>query len=323
MSIPRITVVGSYATGLTLKVKRLPYTGETVLASGYRVHYGGKGSNQAVGCARLGAEVAFVAKIGADAFGEMALRLYRQEGIDAAFVHQTAEHPTGMAFIFVEAERGNNCIALDPGANDFLSPLDVAQCDAALKTSAVLLTQLEIPVASAAAALFRGRANGATTILNPAPVRPFPPSVLPLVDVLTPNQTDAKVLTGRSPDAGVEPEEVARDLIRAGVRQVVMTLGEKGALIVTASSAMHVPAMSMPAVDTTGAGDAFNAGLATALACGESLESAVEFAVVTGGLAVTREGVIPSLPRRKEVVQFYHDRSLRPPNWLVASGSAE
>jgi len=121
----------------------------------------------------------------------------------------------------------------------------------------------------------------------------------------------------------VEPEEVARDLIRAGVRQVVMTLGEKGALIVTASSAIHVAAMTMSAVDTTGAGDAFNAGLATALASGESLESAVEFAVVTGGLAVTREGVIPSLPRREEVVQFYQQRSLRPPSWLVASGKAE
>ena len=323
MSIPRITVVGGYATGLTLKVKRLPCTGETILASGYRVHYGGKGSNQAVGCVRLGAEVAFVAKIGEDAFGEMALRLYREEGIDVAFVHQTAERPTGMCFILVEAETGNNCVVVDPGANELLSPFDVAQCEAALKTSAVLLTQLEIPVAAAVAALFRARENGATTILNPSPVRPLPPSVLQLVDVLTPNQTAAKVITGRSPDAVVEPEEVARDLIRAGVRQVVMTLGEKGALIVTASSAIHVAAMTMSAVDTTGAGDAFNAGLATALASGESLESAVEFAVVTGGLAVTREGVIPSLPRREEVVQFYQQRSLRPPSWLVASGKAE
>ena len=160
MSIPRITVVGGYATGLTLKVKRLPCTGETILASGYRVHYGGKGSNQAVGCVRLGAEVAFVAKIGEDAFGEMALGLYREEGIDVAFVHQTAERPTGMCFILVEAETGNNCMVLDPGANELLSPFDVAQCDAALKTSAMLLTQLEIPVAAAVAALFRARENG-------------------------------------------------------------------------------------------------------------------------------------------------------------------
>ncbi len=318
MTIPRITVVGSYATGLTLKVKRLPSTGETVLASGYRVDYGGKGSNQAVGCARLGVEVVFLAKIGEDAFGEMALRLYREEGIDIAFVHRTAEHHTGVGFILVEAETGNNCIALDPGANELLSAADVAQCDSALKTAAVVLTQLEIPVAAAEAALSRGRAQGAMTILNPAPVRPLPASVLQLVDVLTPNQTEAKVLTGRSPDAGTEPEEVARDLIRAGVRKVVMTLGERGALIVTASSSKRIPAMPLCAVDTTGAGDAFNAGLATALASSESLESAVEFAVVTGGLAVTKEGVIPSLPRRKEVVQFYEQRSLKAPNWLLS-----
>jgi ribokinase len=138
-----------------------------------------------------------------------------------------------------------------------------------------------------------------------------------LVDVLTPNQTEAKVLTGRSPDDRTEPQDVARDLIRLGVRQVVMTVGERGALIVTASSSKHIPAMPLPAVDTTGAGDAFNAGLATALASGESLESAVEFAVVTGGMAVTKEGVIPSLPRRDEVVQFYQQRSLRLPEWLL------
>jgi ribokinase len=142
---------------------------------------------------------------------------------------------------------------------------------------------------------------------------------LQLVDVLTPNQTEAKVLTGRDPDDRAEPEEVARDLIRLGVRQVVMTLGEHGALIVTASSSKHIPAAPLRAVDTTGAGDAFNAGLATALASGESLESAVEFGVVTGGMAVTKEGVIPSLPRRDEVVQFYQQRSLQPPEWLLTS----
>ncbi|PYX23981.1 MAG: ribokinase, partial [Acidobacteria bacterium] len=148
MILPRITVVGSYATGLTLKVKRLPSPGETVLASGYRVDYGGKGSNQAVGCARLGAEVAFVARIGKDDFGGMVLRLYREEGIDVAFVQQTAEQSTGVGFILVEAGSGNNCIALDPGANELLSPADVARCCAALKSAAVVLTQLETPVAA-------------------------------------------------------------------------------------------------------------------------------------------------------------------------------
>ena len=183
----------------------------------------------------------------------------------------------------------------------------------------MVLTQLEIPVVAAEAALASGRTNGAITILNPAPVRPLPDSVLQLADVLTPNQTEAKVLTKRRPDAVVEPEEVARDLIRSGAKQVVMTLGENGALIVTASSSKHVPAIQVDAVDTTGAGDAFNAGLATALAWGESLDSAVEFAVVIGGLAVRKQGVIPSLPRREGVVQFYRERGRKVLNWLLSS----
>jgi ribokinase len=317
--MPRVSVVGSYATGLTLKVNRLPCAGETVLASGYRVDYGGKGSNQAVGCARLGAEVAFMARIGNDTFGEMALQLYREEGIDVTFVRESSGHHTGVGFILVEAGTGNNCIALDPGANESLSPADVAQCDPAFNSAAVVLTQLEIPGAAAEAALTRGRAHGATTILNPAPVRPLPASLLQLVDVLTPNQTEACVLTGRSPEAVVEPERLARELIQAGARQVVMTLGDKGALLVSASSFRHFPAPRMSAVDTTGAGDAFNAGLATSLASGETIEAAVEFAVLTGSLAVTREGVIPSLPRREEVLQFYQHRSLKPPDWLLTN----
>jgi ribokinase len=316
LPVPRIAVVGSYATGLTLRVKRLPSRGETVLASGYRADCGGKGSNQAVGCARLGAQVTFVASIGNDDFGKVALQLYREEGIDIKFLRQRPDVPTGVGFILVD-EEGHNCIALDPGANESLSPSDIAASGAALRGRAVLLTQLEIPVAAAEAALALGRAEGAVTILNPAPVRPLPKSVLQSVDLLTPNQTEANVLTCRGPDAADDPEAVARDLIHAGVKQVVMTLGEQGALIVTASSTKHVAAHAMRAVDTTGAGDAFNAGLASALAFGENLESAVEFAVITGGLAVTREGVIPSLPKRQEVAQFCDARGLRAPRWLA------
>lgn len=320
MAIPRITVVGSYATGLTMKVDRLPSTGETLLGTGYRVDYGGKGSNQAVGCARLGAQVSFIARIGNDAFAEMALSLYRDEKIDITHVRQSANAPTGVGFIVVEAASGKNCIVLDPGANELLTPEDVSRSESAFNSSAVVLTQLEIPVAAAGAAMSRGRAGGAITILNPAPVRPLPSSMLQMVDILTPNETEAKVLAGRSPDAAVHREEdaldLARELMDRGVKQVVMTLGEKGALIVTASSVMHIPAVVMSAVDTTGAGDAFNAGLATALACGTSLEVAVQFSVITGGLAVTKEGVIPSLPRRDQVLSFYRQRGLTPPNWF-------
>ena len=312
---PRIAVVGSYATGLTMRVDRLPSPGETLLGTGYRVDFGGKGSNQAVACARLGAQVTFIAKIGRDSFGDMALELYRNEAIIVDSVMRIHDMPTGAGFIIVDAN-GNNCITIDPGANDLLAASEVSRCLESLTAQAVVLTQLEIPVAAAGAAMALGRKKGAVTILNPAPVRILPQSVLEAVDILTPNQTEAKVLTGRSPDAAIEPETLARELIRSGVKDVIMTLGERGALIVTATSCLHIPAIKVAAKDTTGAGDAFNAGLAMALAHGATLEDAVRFAVVTGGLAVTREGVIPALPTCAEVLRFYRQQDQTPPTWL-------
>lgn len=313
---PLIVVVGSYATGLTMKVDRIPGPGETLLGTGYRVDYGGKGSNQAVGSARLGAEVKFVAKIGKDSFGDMALGLYREENVDVAFVKHSADAPTGVGFIVVEAKSGQNSIAIDPGANDLLRAADVSKAARAFKSASVVLTQLEIPVETAEKALELGRSAGAITILNPAPVRPLPGSVLGLVDVLTPNEKEARVLVGRPPDASVEAEIVARDLIRSGVKQVVMTLGENGALLVDSSRQKQFPAIEVRAVDTTGAGDAFNAGLAVALARGSTIDEAVQFAIITGAMAVTKEGVIPSLPRRDAVLSFCKLRGVRAPQWL-------
>ena len=310
-----IAVVGSYATGLTMRVDRLPRRGETLLGKGYRVEFGGKGSNQAVACARLGAKVSFVAKIGRDTFGEMALGLYREEAINVDSVIQVPDEPTGVGFIIVDTE-GNNCITVDPGANQRLTGAEVSRCLRALEPEKIVLTQLEIPLEAAEAAMAWGRETGAVTILNPAPARILPKSILPLVDILTPNQCEAKILTGRTPEADIEPETMARELIRSGVKQVVMTLGENGALVVTPNSISHIPAINVPAEDTTGAGDSFNAGLAVALSCGADLEAAVRAAVVTGGLAVTREGVVPSLPTRNDVLQFYQQQGQTPPNWL-------
>ncbi|HXY09401.1 MAG TPA: ribokinase [Terriglobales bacterium] len=311
----RIAVVGSYATGLTMRVQRFPSPGETVLAKGYRVDFGGKGSNQAVACARLGAKVSFIAKIGQDNFGGMALSLHREQRVDIDSVIQVPGQPTGVGFIVVDAD-GNNCITIDPGANDLLTADEVSQSLKTLTPEAVVLTQLEIPVEAAAAAMARGREKRALTILNPAPARTLPDSVLRLVDVLTPNQSEAKVLVGQSPDAAMEPEAAAQELLRRGVKQVVITQGDRGALIATADSSRHIPAIKVSAEDTTGAGDSFNAGLAVALSCGENLDDAVRFAVVTGGLAVTREGVVPSLPTRNEVLRFYRQQDQTPPIWL-------
>jgi ribokinase len=299
-----------------MRVHRLPSRGETLLATGYRADFGGKGSNQAVACARLGASVSFIAKIGNDSFGDMAMQLYQKEAIDTESVMRIPEAPTGVGFITVDAE-GNNCIAIDPGANNLLTASEVSQRLSTLPPQAVVLTQLEIPVEAAEAAMAWGRKNRALTILNPAPVRMLSHSLLQSVDILTPNQSEAKVLTGRSPEHPESPETVAQELIAKGVNTVVMTLAEKGALIVTSASSLYIPAIKVQVADTTGAGDSFNAGLALALACGAPLQNAVQFAVITGGLAVTREGVIPSLPRRDDLLQFYRQLAQSPPSWFL------
>jgi ribokinase len=246
----------------------------------------------------------------------MALRLYRDEGVDVTYLKQSSEAPTGVGFIMVEEASGRNCISIDPGANELLTAEDVYQSGRALKSAAVVVAQLEIPVPAAEAALRQGREQGGITILNPAPVRPLPSSVLRMVDILTPNQVEAKILAGQNADAVLRPEDAARELIRRGVRQVVMTLGEEGALLVNETSSQHFPAIRVKAVDTTGAGDAFNAGLATALANGLPLNEAVRFGVVTGGLAVTKDGVIASLPKSNDVLLYYRGLDLEPPSWL-------
>lgn len=315
----RIAVVGSFAVGLTMKLDRFPVSGETLLGTGYRMDHGGKGSNQAVACARLGAQVSFVARIGQDALAEMALALYRNEGVDSAWLQQSPDLPTGVGFILVKSGTGENCIALDPGANGLLTAAAVAASEDAISPAQVVLTQLEIPGEAAEAAMKIGRAHGAITILNPAPARVVPPTLLHHVDVLTPNQNEARTLLGLDPGAKAAPAEMARALLRRGPKQVIVTLGEDGAYIATPEFEKHIPAISVTAADTTGAGDAFNAGLAVCLARGSALESAVRFAVVAGGLAVTREGVIPALPQLTEVVNHCKLSGLDIPAWMEAA----
>lgn len=297
---PRITVVGSFAVGMTIRSPTLPIFGQTLLGSDFDMGPGGKGSNQSVAAARLGADSALVAYVGSDALATIAHDLYRAEGVSRTHVQSLPDRATGVGFIILNTE-GNNFIILDMGAND---AMDAAAVDAAqerIAQSDVVMTVLEIPDAAAIRALQLGRAAGARTILNPAPARQLPPEIFAYVDILTPNESELRVLLGLPADDPSSSRDLAIALRERGVGTVIVTLGGRGALILSDTVDMEVPALKVDVVDTTGAGDAFNAGLAVALAEGRSLPDAVRFAVASGAMACTRLGVIPSLGRRAEV----------------------
>ena len=298
----RVTVMGSYITDLAFRTAQLPRWGQTILGSDFLMGPGGKGSNQAVAAARLGGRVAFVSKLGRDAFADLARRTWTAEGIDARFVFETAEAPTGAASIVVSEETGDNAIVVVPGSGLKLTTAEVDEARVAIAGAEIFLTQLESPVAVVHHALQVARSSGVTTILNPAPGLPLPDDVYPLCDYLTPNESEAATLIGH-PVARLDGAERAADaLLARGVRNVVVTLGAEGALVKNASVTHHVPAVDAgPVVETTGAGDAFNGGLAIGLAEGLDLVAATRFGCAVAGISVTRLGTAPSMPTRAEV----------------------
>lgn len=300
MSNGKVTVIGSFAVGLTLRADRFPVKGETLVGRDFDQGPGGKGSNQAVQIARLGGDVEFVGLIGQDAFGDSAVELYQHEGVGTTYLERTSERNTGLGFIVLDAA-GDNFIILDPGANALFSPAHVDKAAARISESRVVLAQLEIPMATAVHGLKVGRRSGAIAILNPAPAAPVPPEAFADIDIVTPNHGELRILLGRRPDDPTDSKDLCAELLRLGVRTIVLTQGEQGALIVRADGSQHVPAFGVDVVDTTGAGDAFSGTLAASLAEGLSLESAVLRAVRAGALACTRLGVVPSLPTRSEL----------------------
>lgn len=309
---PRITVVGSFAVGLTLRAPRFPVKGETIIGSDFDIGPGGKGSNQAVGAARLGAESHLVAVIGADIFGDVGVNLYEQEGVGIDHLRRTSERNTGVGFITLNAE-GDNHIVLDMGANHLLSPADVDAAEGLIASSDVVLSVLEINPATAARGMALARKHGVTSILNPAPAQPLDDSLLSQVDVLTPNESELRILCGLPPDDPTGTLELAHRLQQRGVRNLVVTRGGDGALIITADGhTEHVPGKKVNVVDSTGAGDAFTCALAVALAEGKPLKEAVEFAVCAGALACTQLGVIPALAGRGEVEAMLLDLDFLP-----------
>jgi ribokinase len=296
-----VTVLGSYVADLAFRIDRLPAWGETRMGHTFQLGPGGKGSNQAVAAARAGARVTFISKLGSDPFGEMARNLYRQESIGTQFIFSTP-NPTGAAAILIDAAHGENAIVVVPGACFELTPQEVDQAGAAIAASAVFVAQLELPLPTVHHGLEVARSHDVRTILNPAPAAPLPDSIYPLCDYLTPNETEASALTGISVTDLASAEAAANALLARGVGNVILTLGARGALIKNHVLARHIPAVDAgPVVETTGAGDAFNGGLAAALAEGRDLIEATTFACTVAGISVTRPGTAPSMPRRSEI----------------------
>jgi ribokinase len=300
---PRICVVGSINVDLTFRAPRLPRPGETLAGHALLIGFGGKGANQAVAAARLGARVAMVGKVGRDFFGQEGISNLRAQGIDTAHVQADPEHGSGVASIVVD-DAAQNTILVVPGANRALSPADVKQAAGVIQSAAALLCQLEVPLETSLEACRLARAAGVRTILNPAPAAPLPDELLQLADLCVPNETEAELLTGRPIASLAEVEAAARALLVRGPRTVIVTLGERGAFFAEAQYAGHVPAPRVQAVDPTGAGDAFIGSLAVFLAEGLPLHEAVRRANAGAAMSVTRLGAQTSFRPRVEAEAF-------------------
>jgi ribokinase len=317
----KIVVVGSANSDFVVRVPQLPAKGETVLGDQFQVARGGKGANQAVAAARLGGAVTFVARLGDDSLGHEALNGYQQEGIQTNFMVLDKESPSGVALILVD-ENGDNCIAVAPGANGRLSPQDVLAAEKAIADADCLLLQLEIPLESVWTAADLARRYHVRVILNPAPAQPLSPDLLRLIDILTPNEREAALLAELPSERPLETPDFFTNLANwLTIPNLIVTLGAKGAAILSPGQEQVIPAFSITAVDTTAAGDAFNGALAVALARGESLAQAVRFANAAGAISATRAGAQPSLPTAAEVdhlLTLAADHS-RVANWGMVS----
>ena len=297
-----VAVLGIFVADLAFRAPRLPVMGETILGNGFAIGPGGKDSNQVIAAARAGADARIITRIGRDTFGEMAEKAWAADGVDISGVVHDDTLPTGAAFIFVSTETGNNAIIVESGAAAILSIADVRAAEAIIAGSKVLMTQFEQPIPTAIEGLTLARKHSVITILNPAPALSVDDAIYPLCDYVTPNETEAATLTGLRVETEDDALAAAQDFVRRGARNALITLGEKGALLHGAAGTHLVPAFKVPkVVDTTGAGDAFNGGFATALAEGQSPVDAVRFGCATAGLSVQKPGTAPSMPTRGEI----------------------
>ena len=298
-----ITVLGVFVADTAYRANRPPRMGETILGNSFALGPGGKGSNQSVAIARLGGDVTMLTRLGDDAFADMAETTWRDAGVKSAAVRDPSNY-TGAAYIFVEESSGDNAIIICPGAASDIGPDDIDTNEDLIKQSSVFMTQLEQSLPAAVHGLRLAKQNGVQTILNPAPApaSPLDASVLQLCDFITPNETEAGELSGTKVDSMDSARGAAQKLVQAGVGTAIITLGEQGALLHSEDQTLHFPAVSAgPVVETTGAGDAFNGGLAVGLSRGLDVEEAVRLGCATAGISVTRADAAPSMPTADEV----------------------
>ncbi len=289
---------------LVVKSPRIPAVGETILGEDFIMIPGGKGANQAVAAAKLGAEVYFIARLGDDVFAEQSLNNFKKEAVNTKYVIQTKEAPSGVALITVD-DAGNNVIVVAPGANQMLSPDDVKKAESDIASSGALVAQLEIPLETVEFAAWLANDSGVPFILDPAPAQKLSPELLKMVDVLTPNETEAQILTGIEVMSNRDSAQMAaKKLLEYGVKSVILTMGAKGFLLANNERMESVPAIKVDAVDATAAGDAFTGSLAVGLAQGKTLTDAALFANYVAALSVTKMGAQSSMPTKEAVECF-------------------
>lgn len=299
----KVVVIGSLNMDLVTRAPRLPRGGETLIGKSFATVSGGKGANQAVAAARLGADVSMVGCVGSDAYGAQLRGALLAEQIDCQAV-STVDDSSGVALIVVD-DNSQNAIVIVAGANGALTPQVIDRFDAVLQAADVIICQLEVPDATVGHALKRGRELGKTVILNPAPAsRPLPAGWFAAIDYLIPNESEASALTGLSVDSLVSAESAATRLVALGAGKVIITLGAEGSLFADGTRLEHFPAPKVNAVDTTAAGDTFVGGFAAALAAGSSEAEAIRFGQVAAALSVTRAGAQPSIPTLSDVQAF-------------------
>ncbi len=298
-----VSVVGSFVYDLVAKAPRRPKTGETLIGESFGMFLGGKGANQAIASSRSGASVHMIGRLGNDLFGNQFLEKFSNEGISTDFVVIDDVNGTGVGMPLIDAT-GDNSIVLIPQANMALSVDDVNNAFEPIASSDVLILQLEVPIDASQRAAEIAKENNTMVLLNPAPAREIPDSFLRLVDVLIPNEIETEILSGMKTTTDDQAIEAARALTSKGISTVILTLGHRGALLLTDEIEKGVPGFAIEAVDTTAAGDAFCGALATSLAQGSTIEDAVWVANAAGALAVTKLGAEPSLPKKADLDQF-------------------